>query len=186
MNRKRIIATVVAAGILPVIVIVWTARLGTGISGVQLGFGGHRLLNGQPVIILNITNGSSYHLTKPDFPILVTGTAFDGTETVDIPLPMSAMISCRLGAAPTKISGIAPKGTYRLDVPVREGPYTWNVAVAFRTIPLRERLPPALQKWWPSSNAGQPISFYARLRDIPPKRQERPGIVHKSITKVVN
>lgn len=175
MKHKRTIYGASSITLL-LLLVVWLARRGSGdVSRVCIGFAGYEVVDGKRSVILIVTNGSSYRISRPSDGYDVHGESADGMAV------SHGMYTTSCGVFRSgwgwwqlqlpKIPSVAPGATFRLRVPVDDGPYTWHVTVPFTTIPSTDRLPYALRSRWPSSKRETPISFKVTSPPIPPEPQ---------------
>lgn len=179
MKRKRI---VYGAGVivLSVLLLVWlTPRDRHDLSAVRIGFAGYGVVDGEHSLILIVTNGSSYRISRPDRRECdVRGDSPESSMQISIGMHTTAFWSGRARwwqLRLPKIPSVAPGATFQFAIPVIDGPYTWRVTVPFATIPFRDRLPFALQSRWPSSKRDTPILFGVTLPPIPPAPSAQPS-----------
>jgi hypothetical protein len=188
MKHKRIIYGASSITLL-LLLMVWLARRGSGdVSRVCIGFAGYEVVDGKRSLILIVTNGSSYRISRPGDNYTVRGESADGMSVSDFRFTSSCgALRCGWWQLQLpKIPSVAPGATFRLLVPVADGPYTWHVTVPFRTIPFTDRLPYALRSRWPSSKRETPISFEVTSPPIPPTLPSRASEQHSSTASVVD
>lgn len=160
-------SAIVLAGLL----IIFSAPRSSGdVSGVRIGFARYGIVGGKHSLIMIITNGSSYLITRPNGNYELRGESPDGTRIISY-----HSRACRSGISgggwsqfrTPNVPCIAPGTSFQYAIPVDKAPYTWKVTLPFETIPLRDRLPYILGSHWPSSKKDNPIYFNLTSSPIP-------------------